>query len=86
MESTSMTSKGQVTIPKRLRQKLGLRQGSKVTFVLVGDRVEMRVASTPTAATAISSGFGLLTSKRKPVPAEFDVASLLSRRRGSRST
>jgi hypothetical protein len=57
-----------------------------VTFVLVGDRVEMRVASTPTAATAISSGFGLLTSKRKPVPAEFDVALLLSRRRGSRST
>ncbi len=86
MESTSVTSKGQVTIPKRLRQKLGLRQGSKVAFVLVGDRVEMRVVSTLTAATATTSGFGLLTSKRKPVPAEFDVASLLSRRRATRST
>ncbi len=86
VESTSVTSKGQVTIPKRLRQKLGLRQGSKVAFVLVGDRVEMRVVSTLTAATATTSGFGLLTSKRKPVPAEFDVASLLSRRRATRST
>jgi AbrB family looped-hinge helix DNA binding protein len=86
VESTSVTSKGQVTIPKRLRQKLGLRQGSKVAFVLVGDRVEMRVVSTPTAASAVTSGFGLLTSKRKPVPAEFDVAALLNRRRATRST
>jgi hypothetical protein len=54
-------------------------------FVLVGDRVEMRVVSTPTAATAITSGFGLLTSKRKPVPAEFDVAALFSRRGATRS-
>ncbi len=64
---------------------MGLRQGSKVMFVLVGDRVEMRVVSTPTAATAITSGFGLLTSKRKPVPAEFDVAALFSRRGATRS-
>ena len=29
MESTSVTSKGQVTIPKELRQGLGIRQGSR---------------------------------------------------------
>lgn len=86
VEATSVTSKGQVTIPKRLRQKLGLRRGSKVAFVLVGDRVEMRVVSTPTPATSTTSGFGLLTSKRRSVPAEFDVAPLLRRRRATRST
>ncbi len=86
MEATSVTSKGQVTIPKRLRQKLGLRRGSKVAFVLVGDRVEMRVVSAPTPATSTTSGFGLLTSKRRSVPAEFDVAALLRRRRATRST
>lgn len=82
MESTSVTSKGQVTIPKPLRQKLGLRQGSKVEFVLVGDHVEMRVVSTP--ARLVASGFGMLRSKRVSVPAEFDPAGLLARSRTRR--
>jgi AbrB family looped-hinge helix DNA binding protein len=34
METTTMTSKGQVTIPKSVRQQLGLRQGAKVAFVV----------------------------------------------------
>jgi AbrB family looped-hinge helix DNA binding protein len=82
VESTSVTSKGQVTIPKPLRQKLGLRQGSKVEFVLVGDHVEMRVVSTP--ARLVASGFGMLRSKRVSVPAEFDPAGLLAKSRTGR--
>lgn len=78
MEITSVTSKGQVTIPKPLRQKLGLRQGSKVEFVQVGDRVEMRVVSTP--APAITSGFGMVRSKRAPLPADFDPAEVFARK------
>jgi len=75
METTSVTSKGQVTIPKPLRQQLGLRQGSKVEFVLIGDRVEMRIVSTP--ADLPASGFGMLKSKRAAVAADFDPAGLL---------
>ena len=82
METTSVTSKGQVTIPKPLRQQLGLRQGSKVEFVLVGDHVEMRIVSTPAKVTA--SGFGMLKSKRVPVPVDFDPAGLLARGRTER--
>ncbi len=44
MESTSVTSKEQVTIPKDIRQKLGIRTGSRVEFRLVEDHVEMRVS------------------------------------------
>jgi AbrB family looped-hinge helix DNA binding protein len=82
MESTSVTSKGQVTIPKPLRQKLGLRQGSKVEFVLTGGRVEMRIVSTP--ANLPASGFGMLKSKRVAVAADFDPAGLLARSRTGR--
>jgi AbrB family looped-hinge helix DNA binding protein len=79
MESTSVTSKGQVTIPKSLRQHLGLRQGSKVAFVMrSGDRVEMRVVSRP--SHQLASGFGLLKSNKPPMPADFDPAGLLARR------
>ena len=77
MDTTSVTSKGQVTIPKPLRQQLGLRQGSKVEFVLVGDHAEMRIVSTPVDLP--SSGFGMLRSKRAPVPADFDPAGLLTK-------
>lgn len=38
-DGTAVTRKGQVTIPKTIRQKLGLRQGSRVEFVMAGDRM-----------------------------------------------
>ncbi len=33
MASTTVTSKGQVTIPKAVRDRMGLRAGDKVEFV-----------------------------------------------------
>lgn len=77
MDTTSVTSKGQVTIPKAVRQKLGIRQGSRIEFLLVGDHVEMRVKPAP--AEFVPSGFGMLKSRRRAVPADFDPASLLKR-------
>lgn len=75
METTSVTSKGQVTIPKALRQRLGIRRGTKVEFALIGDHVEMRVVSTPPELPA--SGFGMLKSERAAVPPDLDPASLV---------
>ena len=49
METTSVSSKGRVTIPKELRQRLGIRQGSRIAFLLVGDHVVMRVHRSPAA-------------------------------------
>jgi AbrB family looped-hinge helix DNA binding protein len=71
----SITSKGQITIPKALRQQLGLARGSRVSFELVGDHIELRAWRPDQPMPA--SGFGLLKSKRAPVPADFDPASLL---------
>lgn len=75
MQQTSVTSKGQVTIPKQVRQQLGICKGSKIEFRVVGDHVELRICKTP--AKVAKSGFGMLKSKRKPVPADFDPAELL---------
>jgi AbrB family looped-hinge helix DNA binding protein len=71
-EATSVTSKGQVTIPKSIRQQLGIRQGSWVEFFVVGDHVEMRIRSAPAEMPA--SGFGMLSSSKRAVPADFDSA------------
>ena len=39
-----LTSKGQVTIPQHIREKLGLRPGTQVDFDIVGDSVRIRRA------------------------------------------
>lgn len=77
METTSVTSKGQVTIPLKIRQELGIRKGSKVSFSLVNGLIQLIIKENP--KPVLSCGFGMLKSKRKAVPVDFDVASLLAK-------
>ncbi len=70
-----MTSKGQVTVPKAVRQRLGLRQGSRVAFVIEGDHAVLRPAVPQRAMPA--SGFGMVKVTGPALPPDFDVASLL---------
>ena len=76
MLATSVTSKGQITIPKQIRQKLGISKGSKFEATIVGDHIELY--PTTTIHDISGSGFALLTSNRSAVPADFDPATLLS--------
>jgi len=51
MAKTKITSKGQVTIPKEVRERLGLRPGDEIEFVeeRKGYRVQKRVLASPFA-------------------------------------
>ena len=73
MKFAPVTSKGQVTIPKGVRQQLGIRQGGRIEFALVADHVEMQVKNPPTRLP--DSGFGMLKSRRVAVPADLGPAS-----------
>lgn len=77
METTTVTVKGQVTIPKEVRQKLGIRQGSRIEFALVGDHAELRLKHP--SPPVRQDGFGMLKSRRSAVPADFDPATLARR-------
>ena len=77
MKTASVTSKGQITIPKELRQELGIRQGSRMEFMRVDDHLEMRVWSSPKGVPG--TGFGMLKTRRKAVLADFDPAALPKR-------
>ncbi len=37
-----VTSKGQVTIPKEIRETLGVNEGDKLIFLVEGDKVVLR--------------------------------------------
>ena len=63
----TLTSKGQTTIPKPIRDSLGMKAGDRMTFTLMPDGVVLlRVKNKRIADLA-----GLLHKKgRKPVPIE----------------
>jgi len=63
----TLTSKGQTTIPKEIRDKLGIKPGDRMTFTLMKDSaVVLRVKN-----KSISELAGALYKKgRKPVPVE----------------
>ena len=46
MDGGSVTSKGQVTIPKRIRDALGITPGTKVKFETAGNAARLTVVTT----------------------------------------
>lgn len=50
MDVTSLSSKGQVVIPGRVRSRLGLRTGDKLMVVTDGDNVLLRRLAAPRLA------------------------------------
>jgi len=55
---STVTSKGQVTIPKEIRETLGVIEGDKLIFLVEGDRVIMRKVG--------SERLSDILSRRKP--------------------
>lgn len=45
--SSTISSKGQVTVPQEVRKRLGLRAGDRVEFVVEGGRTIIRPAQGP---------------------------------------
>ena len=64
MPSATLTSKGQITLPKKVREQLKVQTGDTIEFVIGGDG-EIRVKAGQTDVTALR-GF-LHRPGRKPV-------------------
>jgi antitoxin PrlF len=58
---TTMTQKGQVTIPAAIRVRLGLRAKDRVRFEVDGDEVKLKPAS-----SKLLAGFGAVVPRRHP--------------------
>ncbi len=62
MSTSTVTSKGQTTIPKDIRDLLRLHAGDRVEFVIHGDSVVLRPAS-----RKVTDLKGFLPKPRRPV-------------------
>ena len=60
MTETTLTQKGQVTIPIEIRTRLGLKPRDKMTFELDGEVVKLKRAS------GILAGYGSIQPRSKP--------------------
>ena len=80
MLSSSVTTKGQVTIPAELREKLGIKPGDKVGFVAEGDRILIQRQE-----TAVESLFGIVKAKTGASLEQMDAAVAAGRQRHARS-
>ena len=45
--SSTISSKGQITVPLEIRKRLGLKEGDRVEFVVDKDRTSIRPARAP---------------------------------------
>ena len=66
MSEARMTSKGQITLPKDIRDRLGLKQGDRVRFIVEDDG---RVRLLP-AKRDVSELFGSLPRPRRALSIE----------------
>ena len=63
----TLTSKGQVTIPQAIRERLGLLPGTAVEFDVVGDSVRIRKAPGQARGAALIAHMrGVASGARRP--------------------
>lgn len=75
-EVATITSKGQITLPKPIRQALAVDVGGKVAFDFTGDRVIVtRVTDEPHEDPAIGSFLALL-EKEKDIESGRHITTL----------
>ncbi len=77
MATATITSKGQTTIPKTVRQRLRLKAGDRVEFVVQDDGTALMVPAT----IRVADLEGILSPPRKPVTVTAMNAAI--RKRGA---
>ena len=70
MDASTVTSKGQVTIPKEIRRALGIRQGSRIGFATRNRKVELPVLhrAPESVVSGSSSDWGIVSPRPSGTP------------------
>jgi AbrB family looped-hinge helix DNA binding protein len=85
MEQATVTSRGQITIPAKVRRKLGLQTGNKVFFFDDGDDVLIKKSSPEAALEAIQSALAPLAAEQG-ILTDDDVVALVKEYRNRKQT
>lgn len=69
MQTSSVTQKGQVTIPVTVRRSLGVSTGDEIAFEIEGDRVYLRAVP-----SRLEASFGIVKARRGATLADMERA------------
>lgn len=69
MQTSSITTKGQITIPVEIRKSLGLKSGQQVCFKLEGNMIILQPVKKD-----VSAAFGLIKTDKTVSLEEMDKA------------
>ncbi len=68
MEIVKVSSKGQILLPKRVREACAIKPGAEFVISVVGGEIHLKLAQPLVAPTSVAAGRGLLAdSRRKPL-------------------
>ncbi len=76
MQTSTLTSKGQVTIPAGMRKRLGLHPGDRIAFIVDGDEVRL-----VRRENRIEAAFGICQPENSV--SVDDMEQIIKRRAGS---
>jgi len=76
MLSSSVTTKGQVTIPVELRERFGIKPGDRVAFIEEGERIVLQRQE-----TAIEAVFGIVKASSGVTLEQMEAAIAAGRGR-----
>ena len=82
--AVSVTSKGQVTIPKRVREALGITPGSKVEFDVAGGGARLKLVKRH-IASRIEDGPAILDYKGPRIPVDKMHGGLAAKKAAKRA-
>jgi antitoxin PrlF len=83
METGTLTSKGQITIPKKIREFLNIKTSDKLIFVPI-EEGKVLITTQPNSAHTI---FGLLKHRKKKQPVSLEqMEAIIKQRRSGIST
>jgi AbrB family looped-hinge helix DNA binding protein len=84
MAAVSVTSKGQVTIPKRVRKALGITPGTKVEFDVDGGGARLTVVKVAQPSN-VASGAAILGYSGPRIPTERIDGGIAMRKAAKRA-
>jgi AbrB family looped-hinge helix DNA binding protein len=81
MSTVTVSEKGQVVIPAKIRKLLGIAPGTRISFTIEGQSLRVEVVRR-TAPTRLEDGYGMLVCSKpgKRRLSDFDVAAAMQER------
>jgi AbrB family looped-hinge helix DNA binding protein len=80
METVKVSSKGQIVIPKDLREAFHIAPGAELEIYRAGEEIHLKLATQPVQPTTVAAGRGLLAARGTTRLSDDELRSRISAR------